>query len=231
MQKYYIEQHLEDSKFDNKDLFSVIIIIALAFAIVYFVKNKSTENNIKIIEPYYVEKFYKAPSKSKRFKNTEYDIAVSKLLLEDGLRNLKYKVKDLNSSLSNFKNDLLKQQAMNDIILMLSQVKKGNLDSFDVSKMQQAVLEAGYGNIDSKLLEKAVSDYKYKIAQEEAIQSRIALERKKTEDKIKKDSEEATVLAADIARDIAEDEIESFIENLSLIARVGHFVVQKVSEE
>jgi hypothetical protein len=119
---------------------------------------------------------------------------------------------------------------MNEIILMLKDVKKGKLDSFDIEKMQQSVLEAGYGNVDKTLLAKAVRDYQNKIEEENAIKHRILEEKRKTEQKIETDSKEAVVLAKDIARDIAEDEIEGFIENLAILARIGSFVIQKVSE-
>jgi hypothetical protein len=231
MQKYYVEQHLADSSFDKKDFYSVIVIVTLAIAIFFFIKINANKQHVKVIEPYYMEKFYKVPSKKARFADQEYEIAVSKLKLDDNLRSLKYRVKDLNESLNDFQKDLLKQQAMNDIILMLQQVKKGDLKNFDMHKMQQAVLEAGYGNVDPRLLEKAIGDYQRQVQQEKALEEKIAEEKRKTQEKIQRDSEEAAVLASDIAREIAEDEIESFIENLSIIARVGHFVVRKVSEE
>jgi hypothetical protein len=231
MQKYYVEQHLADSSFDKKDFYSVIIIVTLAVAIAFFFKINSNKQHVKVIEPYYVEKFYKVPSKKSRFADKEYEIAVTKLKLDDNLRALKYRVKDLNKSLNSFQSDLLKQQAMNDIILMLQQVKKGNLENFDINKMQQAVLEAGYGNVDARLLQKAIDDYQTQIQQEKALEQKIADERRKTQEKIQRDSEDAAVLASDIAKEIAEDEIENFIDNLSMIARVGHFVVRKVSEE
>lgn len=231
MQKYYVEQHLADSSFDKKDFYSVIIIITLAVAVMFFFKINSNKQHVKVIEPYYIEKFYKVPSKKARFADQDYEIAVTKLKLDDNLRSLKYRVKDLNSSLNSFQADLLKQQAMNDIILMLQQVKKGNLKNFDMQKMQQAVLEAGYGNVDARLLQKALDDYQHQVQQEKALEQKIAEEKRKTQEKIQRDSEEAAVLASDIAREIAEDEIESFIENLSIVARVGHFVVRKVSEE
>jgi hypothetical protein len=231
MSQYYSQPHLEKAEFDRKDFYSVIMIIALSFFCVFLYSRETKNVNVKIIEPYYKERFYKVPSKKVRFSNKKYDIAVSKLMLNDGLRKLKYTVKDLNRSLNSFQTDLLKQQAMNDIILMLQKVKAGEIEHFDVSKMQQAVLEAGYGNIDAKLLEKALNDYQEKVEQKEALEIKLAQEKLKTEKKMQEDSKEAAVLAQDIAREIAEEEIEGFIQNLSIIARVGHFVIQKVQDE
>lgn len=231
MQKYYIETQLTDSVFSKKDSFSVIFIIILVLFSAFLLIEKTKANHIKVIEPYYQERFYKVPSKQSRFANKKYDIASSKLLLNDHVRRLKYKFKDLNKSLSSFQSDLLKQQAMNDIILMLRKVKSGDLKNFDMEKMQQAVLEAGYGNIDKKLLEKALDNYNEKVEQDDIIKNRLEAEKRKTEEKIENDSKEAAVLAKDIAREIAEDEIEGFIENLSILARVGHFVIQKVNNE
>lgn len=231
MQKYYVESHLRQENFDKKDFYCIILIIMLVLSSAFLLAKKSKNKQIKVIEPYYQERFYKVPSKSERFANKEYDVAFSKLLINDHARQLKYKLNDLNKSISSFKSDLLKQQAMNDIILMLRKVKSGELESFDIDKMQQAVLEAGYGNVDKNLLKKAMLDYQQKIDQEKALQDRIAEERRKTREKIEKDSKEATVLAKDIAREIAEEEIQGFIDNLSIIARVGHFVIQKVNEE
>jgi len=230
MQQYYVEPHLAKASFDKKDFYSAILIMALVVFSCFLFFRKTKNNHVKIIEPYYLERFYKVPSKKERFANKDYDIASSKILLDDSLRSLKYKFNDLNKSLNSFQQDLLKQQAMNDLILMLRQVKNGDLDKFDVSKMQQAVLEAGYGNIDSKLLEKAIKDYKNKIDQQNALQVKIAEERRLTKEKIEKDSEDAGILAKDIAREIAEEEIEGFIQNLSIIARVGQFVINKTQE-
>lgn len=231
MQKYYVEPHLQQESFDKKDFYSVILIITLVLFSAFLLVQKSKTAHIKIIEPYYQERFYKVPSKKERFANKKYDIAISQILIDDTARRLKYRLKDLNSSLHSFKFDLLKQQAMNDIIVMLKDVKSGNLESFDIDKMQQAVLEAGYGNVDKKLLQKAIDDYHEKAVQEEVLQSKLEQERHKVEEKIAHDSKQVGVLAKDIAMEIAEDEIEGFIENLSIIARVGHFVIQKVNEE
>jgi len=230
MQQYYVEPHLAESSFDKKDFYSAVLIIALVVVSSCLFVRKAKNNHVKIIEPYYLERFYKVPTKKERFANTKYDVANSKILLDDSLRRLKYKFSDLNKSLNDFQQDLLKQQAMNDLILMLRQVKHGDLEKFDVSKMQQAVLEAGYGNIDSKLLEKAIKDYKQKIEHQNALEVKIAEEKKRTKEKMEHDSKEAGVLAKDIAREIAEEEIEGFIQNLSIIARVGKFVIDKTQE-
>tara|TARA_Y100001960_G_C14754329_1_gene870368 strand:- start:1431 stop:2126 length:696 start_codon:yes stop_codon:yes gene_type:complete len=231
MQKYYVETQLGESKFDNKDLSCLVLIAALVMfsAMLFFRESKNV--NIKIIEPYYQERFAKVPSKKVRFSNAKYDTAISKILLDDHLRRLRYKFKDLNHSLTSFQSDLLKQQAMNDMILMLRKVKSGDLNGFDIGKMQQAVLEAGYGNVDKKLLEKALKDYQQKVAHEQTLRMKLEEEKRRTQAKMEKDSKDAAILAKDIAREIAEEEIEGFIENLSIIARVGHFVIQKVSEE
>jgi hypothetical protein len=100
MQKYYIEHQLVDSKFDNKDLAGILVIILLVLISTYLFCQKSKNINVKVIEPYYQERFYEVPSNETRFANDNYDIAISKIMLDDSLRRLKNRFKDLNKSIT-----------------------------------------------------------------------------------------------------------------------------------
>lgn len=230
MQKYYSQKKLNDREINQRDLITISLIAFFVLGTVISQKQITQYNNTKVVEPYYKEKFYKLPSKKERFGNKQYDIAISFLPLKDNIRNLKYKLADLNKSMGHYKSDINKHKAMNEIIFMLKEIRTGNVENIDISKMQQAVLEAGFGNIEAELLEKAVVDYKNQVAENKALAMKVEEERRKLREQIKNDAKDTSEFALGLAREVAEDEIEGFVEKLSLIARVGSFVVKKVQQ-
>jgi hypothetical protein len=231
MPNYYTQRHLPNTKLDNTDLISLFFLIGLCLGIVYFYSAKSNVKTIQVIEPYYLARFEQSPEIQARFANKNYDIAISELKLESEFRNLKGKLKELNASIQKSKELLRKSQARAKLNKMLREIKTYGVESINISQMQQTVLEAGLGKVDYNLLTKAVSDYKTSVEQAKAERDRIKLERKRIKEKIAKDSKETVVFAGDIAKELAEEEIEGFIENLSIIARIGTFVVNKAQGE
>lgn len=229
MNKYYIEENPQFNKFNIRDLIIISLLVIFICGIVLIHLHIKNLSSIKMIQPYCLERFYSIPSKKDRFSDTNYDVAISFLPLHDSIRDLKFKLKDLNKSINSLQKNYVKNKAMDDIIKMLYRIKAG--ESIDLSKMQQAVLEAGFGNIDLHLLDTAVKEYQAEVAQNRVLQNRLIQEKEKFDKKLKKDAKETGIFASDIAKEIAEEEIEGFIQNLSIIARIGNFIIKKVNNE
>ncbi|MCP4354118.1 MAG: hypothetical protein GY793_00525 [Proteobacteria bacterium] len=223
MHKYYTENKSENNDFSKKDSLTIFFILLLLFGIILCVKNLKSQTDITVIQPYYLDRYHKIPSKEARFGNKDYTSAISFLALDDQIRELKYQVRDLNKAIN-------KHKAMGEIMSALKKVKKGKIEGININDLQQSILEAGYGNVEANLVKNALEDYKNQETQHKALKIKVEEESQKIVKTMGKDAKETGVFAMDIAKEIAEEKIQGFVDSLSIGARIGNFVINKVTE-